>query len=179
MVTELLKDNLYEFQKYLMETGQPPYFTPARVQRVTRQVLTALAFIHTNGLIHCDLKPENILIRSYSRCDVKVIDFGSSCYVSDRLSTYIQSRSYRAPEVILGLPYSCKIDIWSLGCILCELLTGRVLFVNDSIQTMLVRMQGLLGQFPRNMLDKGRDSSQYFTTKDVVYEHDPSGTSVM
>ena len=61
-------------------------------------------------------------------CEVKVIDLGSSCYVTDQLSSYVQSRSYRAPEVILGLPYDQKVDIWSLGCILAELLTGNVLF---------------------------------------------------
>ena len=59
---------------------------------------------------------------------MKVIDLGSSCFISDHLSSYVQSRSYRAPEVILGLPYDQKIDIWSFGCILAELLTGSVLF---------------------------------------------------
>lgn len=57
-----------------------------------------------------------------------MIDLGSSCFTSDHLSSYVQSRSYRAPEVILGLPYDQKIDIWSFGCILAELLTGSVLF---------------------------------------------------
>lgn len=61
------------------------------------------------------------------RCEVKVIDLGSSCFTSDHLSSYVQSRSYRAPEVILGLAYDTKIDIWSLGCILAELATGYVL----------------------------------------------------
>jgi serine/threonine protein kinase len=62
------------------------------------------------------------------RCEVKVIDLGSSCFITDHLSSYVQSRSYRAPEVILGLSYSQKIDLWSLGCILAELSTGYVLF---------------------------------------------------
>jgi serine/threonine protein kinase len=57
-----------------------------------------------------------------------VIDLGSSCFATDQLSSYVQSRSYRAPEVILGLPYDAKVDIWSLGCILAELATGAVLF---------------------------------------------------
>ena len=52
---------------------------------------------------------------------------GSSCFTSDHLSSYVQSRSYRAPEVILGLPYGQKVDVWSLGCILAELLSGAVL----------------------------------------------------
>lgn len=57
-----------------------------------------------------------------------MIDLGSSCFTSDQLSSYVQSRSYRAPEVILGLPYDHKVDIWSLGCILAELSSGQVLF---------------------------------------------------
>ncbi|GKV05291.1 hypothetical protein SLEP1_g17321 [Rubroshorea leprosula] len=85
----------------------------------------ALQFLHGLGLIHCDLKPENILVKSYSRCEVKVIDLGSSCFETDHLCSYVQSRSYHAPEVILGLPYDKKIDIWSLGCILAELCTGN------------------------------------------------------
>ena len=64
---------------------------------------------------------------------------GSSCYVSDQLSSYVQSRSYRAPEVILGLPYDQKIDVWSLGCILAELLTGCVLFQVGRPSSSLVR----------------------------------------
>nr|GFC40421.1 dual specificity tyrosine-phosphorylation-regulated kinase 3 [Tanacetum cinerariifolium] len=93
---------------------------------ITIQCLEAIQFLHGLGLIHCDLKPENILVKSYSRCEVKVIDLGSSCFETDHLCSYVQSRSYRAPEVILGLPYDKKIDIWSLGCILAELCTGNV-----------------------------------------------------
>lgn len=98
------------------------------MQSITIQCLEALQFLHNLGLIHCDLKPENILVKSYSRCEVKVIDLGSSCFETDHLCSYVQSRSYRAPEVILGLPYDKKIDIWSLGCILAELCTGNVSF---------------------------------------------------
>lgn len=112
-----------------------------------------------------DLKPENILIKSYSRADVKVIDFGSSCLITDRVSTYVCSRSYRAPEIILGLAYGPKIDVWSLGCILAEQLSGNVLFANDSVQTILARMQAVLGGFPAAMLVDGPDVPKYFTAE--------------
>jgi len=92
-----------------------------------------------------------------------VIDFGSSCFVDDHLSSYVQSRSYRAPEVMLGLPYDQKVDIWSLGCIVAELWTGYVLFQNDSIQSMLARIIGIIGSFDPKMLVAGRFVSQYFT----------------
>lgn len=88
--------------------------------------MEALEYLHELGIIHCDLKPENILIKSYSRCEIKVIDLGSSCFQNDNLSLYVQSRSYRAPEVIIGNSYDQKIDIWSLGCILAELSSGDV-----------------------------------------------------
>lgn len=61
-----------------------------------------------------------------------MIDLGSSCFTTDSMSSYVQSRSYRAPEVILGLPYHQTVDIWSLGCILAELLSGEVLFQVDT-----------------------------------------------
>lgn len=79
-------------------------------------------------LIHCDLKPENILLVQPQRSAIKVIDFGSSCFVDERMYTYVQSRFYRSPEVILGLPYGCEIDMWSFGCILAELYMGYPLF---------------------------------------------------
>jgi len=125
-------------------------------------VLRSLAFMHSLGLLHCDLKPENILIQSYSRCRVKVIDVGSSCYITDHLSSYVQSRSYRAPEVILGLPYDYRIDIWSLGCILAELATGSVLLQNDSVASLLARVVGMAGPLPPHMR-AGRYAHRYFT----------------
>jgi len=131
-------------------------------------------FTHGLDLIHCDLKPENILIKSYSRCEVKVIDFGSSCFSTDHLSSYVQSRSYRAPEVILGLPYDHKIDLWSLGAILAELHTGLVLFQNDSVPSMLARIHGILGPDPPDMLLRGRHAHKYFV-EGVVYEQDRAG----
>ncbi|EEF34685.1 ATP binding protein, putative [Ricinus communis] len=170
IVCELLKANLYEFHKFNRESGGEVYFTMPRLQSITIQCLEALQFLHGLGLIHCDLKPENILVKSYSRCEVKVIDLGSSCFETDHLCSYVQSRSYRAPEVILGLPYDKKIDIWSLGCILAELCTGNVLFQNDSPATLLARVIGIIGPIDQVMLAKGRDTYKYFTKNHMVYE---------
>ena len=121
-------------------------------------------------MIHCDLKPENILIKSYSRCEVKIIDFGSSCFIHDHLSSYVQSRSYRAPEVILGCKYDYKIDIWSLGCIIGELYTGNVLFQNDTVQGLLARVVGIMGPFPDDMLKTGRLVDNFFTKEKLLYQ---------
>uniref|UniRef100_F6HF61 Protein kinase domain-containing protein n=1 Tax=Vitis vinifera TaxID=29760 RepID=F6HF61_VITVI len=170
IVCELLKANLYEFHKFNRESGGEVYFTMPRLQSITIQCLEALQFLHGLGLIHCDLKPENILVKSYSRCEVKVIDLGSSCFETDHLCSYVQSRSYRAPEVILGLPYDKKIDVWSLGCILAELCTGNVLFQNDSPATLLARVIGIIGSIDQGMLAKGRDTYKYFTKNHMLYE---------
>lgn len=137
--------------------------------------MEALVFIHNLDIIHCDLKPENILIKSYSRCLVKIIDFGSSCFTTDHLSTYIQSRTYRAPEVILGLKYDTKIDVWSVGCIVAEMWTSNVLLENDSVAGMLARISAILGDFPEYMVSNGVESPRYFTSDHIVYEKTEDG----
>ena len=170
IVSELLRENLYEFQKYIRESGGKEYFTQNRLKKIMKQILEAMVYIHSLNLLHCDIKPENIVIKSYSRCEVKLIDFGSSCFVTDHLTSYIQSRSYRAPEVILGLDYSYGIDLWSLGGVLAEMHTAYVLFQNDSIASMLCRIEGILGPYPQFMLDTGPESAKYFNLAGIVYE---------
>ncbi|CAM0955082.1 unnamed protein product [Alopecurus aequalis] len=163
IVTELLRANLYEFQKYNQESSDEVYFSLPRIQAIARQCLEALVYLHHLNIVHCDLKPENILMKSYSRCEIKVIDLGSSCFLTDNLSLYVQSRSYRAPEIILGLPYDQKIDIWSLGCIFAELYTGEVLFPNESVSTILARIIGIIGPIDTKMLALGQETQKYFT----------------
>jgi serine/threonine protein kinase len=173
IVTELLRDNLYEFYKYTKEQGLASYFTLPRLQRIAKQCLVALEFIHGLDMIHTDLKPENILMKSYSKCEVKIIDYGSSCFLQDRLGSYVQSRSYRAPEVILGLPYSTKIDMWSLGCVIAEVFTGKVLFANRNVATLLSRVISVTGPIPTDLLSSGRYTSKYFSKKSFhLYEQD-------
>ena len=98
---EILSLNLYEFIKNNKFQG----LSLSLVRRIAVQLLHSLKFLKKQNIIHCDLKPENILLRSPNKSSIKVIDFGSSCLVHERMYTYIQSRFYRAPEVILGLPY--------------------------------------------------------------------------
>ncbi len=170
IVTELLRQNLFEFGKFVVDNDEEPYFTLPRLAYITRQCLIALRFVHNLGLVHSDVKPENILLGSYSRAQIKLIDFGSSCYLTDRQSSYIQSRSYRAPEVVLGLPYDGKIDVWSLGCVVAEMYTGEVTFQNDSIVSMLSRIETFRGSFPRQMIAQGRQSGRFFTKSGLLYE---------
>ena len=117
---ELLSVNLYELIKKNKFQG----FSIQLVRRFAYSILKCLEALFINKIIHCDLKPENVLLKQQGRSGIKVIDFGSSCFENQRIYTYIQSRFYRAPEVILGARYGMPIDMWSLGCILAELVTG-------------------------------------------------------
>ncbi|KAK8018617.1 hypothetical protein PG991_007807 [Apiospora marii] len=131
--TELLDMNLYEFIKSNAFRG----FSLKLIRRFTKQMLSSLNLLKQHKVIHCDLKPENILLRHPMHSEIKVIDFGSSCFENEKVYTYIQSRFYRSPEVILGMTYGLPIDMWSLGCILAELYTGVPIFPGENEQEQL------------------------------------------
>lgn len=95
----------------------------------------------------------------------QVIDFGSSCYEHQRVYTYIQSRFYRAPEVILGAKYGTAIDMWSLGCILAELLTGYALFPGEDENDQLACIIELLGMPPQKLLDQSKRAKNFISVK--------------
>ena len=90
-------------------------------------MLYALKYLKQLEIIHCDLKPENILLKEENKSGIKIIDFGSSTFIDEKVYTYIQSRFYRAPEIMLGIPYSPAIDMWSIGCIFAELMAKESL----------------------------------------------------
>ena len=165
LVTELGGANLFDHSTRMLEEGKRAWWTIERLQRVAYQITESLVYIHSLSLIHSDLKPENIVIKSLSPLHVRLIDFGSSCYIHDDLGVYVQSRSYRAPEVVIAAPYDYRIDNWSLGTILAELATGTVLFENENVPTMLARMAAILGPFQRQagFLATGKETHKYFT----------------
>ena len=102
-------------------------------------------FLRRLKIIHCDLKPENILIVPNNNNKVKIFDFGSSCFQYEIMYSYIQSRFYRSPEVILDVGYSYEIDIWSLGCIKCELYTGTPIFPGFDEKKQINYIMKILG----------------------------------
>ena len=143
------------------------------VRLYTKQILDCLAFLDTlqPKVIHCDLKPENILlIRSNNRDRIKVIDFGSSCLENERIFTYIQSRYYRSPEVILGNPYTNAIDMWSLGCIMMELLSGVPLFSGDHESQTIYQISTCLGTPSMRFLADSQHTHKYFIATMGAYE---------
>lgn len=162
LVFEMLEQNLYDFLKQNKFSPLPLKI----IRPILQQVATALKKLKDLGLIHADLKPENIMLVDPSRQPyrVKVIDFGSASHVSKAVcSTYLQSRYYRAPEIILGLPFCEAIDMWSLGCVIAELFLGWPLYPGaleyDQIR-YISQTQGLPAE---QLLNKGTKTTRFFT----------------
>ncbi|KAL2832467.1 kinase-like domain-containing protein [Aspergillus cavernicola] len=158
LVFELLSVNLYE----LIKQNQFRGLSTTLVRVFAQQLLNALSLLNKAHLIHCDLKPENILLKNLESPIIKVIDFGSACDERQTVYTYIQSRFYRSPEVLLGLPYSSAIDMWSLGCIVVELFLGLPLFPGSSEYNQVCRIVEMLGIPPTWMLEMGKQSGEFF-----------------
>ncbi|XP_072369063.1 homeodomain-interacting protein kinase 4-like [Scyliorhinus torazame] len=147
LVFELLEQSLYEYQK---DNSFLPL--PIRhIRSITKQLLIALQKLKELSIVHTDIKPENIMLVEQAQFPfkVKVIDFGSACILSEIQQIkgpYIQSRFYRSPEILLGLPFCEKLDMWSLGCVMAELHLGWPLYpgTNEYDQIRyIVEMQGL------------------------------------
>lgn len=156
--TELLDMNLYEFIKAHSFRG----FSLRIVRRFTKQILSSLNMLKQHKVIHCDLKPENILLRHPLHSEIKVIDFGSSCFESEKVYTYIQSRFYRSPEVILGMTYGMPIDMWSVGCILAELYTGVPIFPGENEQEQLACIMEVFGPPEKHLIEKSTRKKLFF-----------------
>lgn len=94
-----------------------------------------------------------------------MIDWGSGCFQHQKIYTYIQSRFYRAPEIILGIPYSCAIDMWSFGCIIVELYTGYPLFSGDCERDQLLAIMEVKGVPPPYIIKMGERWRKFFDEK--------------
>ncbi|KAL9132171.1 MAG: hypothetical protein Q9217_000105 [Psora testacea] len=156
--TELLGMNLYEFIKCHDFRG----FSLKLIRRFAKQLLSSLVLLKGHKVIHCDLKPENVLLAHPARSEIKVIDFGSSCLENEKVYTYIQSRFYRSPEVILGMTYGMPIDMWSLGCILAELLTGYPIFPGENEQEQLACIMEVFGPPEKHLIEKSTRKKLFF-----------------
>ena len=156
--TELLGMNLYEFIKCHDFRG----FSLKLIRRFAKQLLSSLVLLKGHKVIHCDLKPENVLLAHPTRSEIKVIDFGSSCLENEKVYTYIQSRFYRSPEVILGMTYGMPIDMWSLGCILAELLTGYPIFPGENEQEQLACIMEVFGPPEKHLIEKSTRKKLFF-----------------
>ncbi|KAI5866420.1 kinase-like protein [Durotheca rogersii] len=131
------------------------------------QIFVALAHLRRCSIIHADLKPDNILVNE-TRNILKICDLGTAIDRSDaatannEITPYLVSRFYRAPEIILGMPYDYAIDMWSIGCTLYELYTGKILFTGDSNNQMLKAIIEIRGKFSTKLYKRGQLSQMHF-----------------
>ena len=159
IVTELLGQTLYD---RIIQRGRQP-FAIQEVRKYTTTLLKTLEILEEASMIHCDIKPENILFTPSG--DIKLIDYGSSCFTNGKIYTYIQSRHYRAPEVIIGNSYGPPIDIWSVGCIVMELIIGIPLFPGSSEYNQLEKILDMLGPIPYELLLNAKKRDYFFKAK--------------
>jgi dual specificity tyrosine-phosphorylation-regulated kinase 1 len=105
------------------------------------------------GVVHGDMKPENIVLHHHRKSSLMLIDFGCASFGINPTLSYIQSRHYRCPEVLLRCPYNTQADMWSLGCLLFELHVGKPLFVARTEAQQILNHVALLGIPPSHMIE--------------------------
>jgi dual specificity tyrosine-phosphorylation-regulated kinase 1 len=126
------------------------------VNKIAHQLFEALRFFKRPDIdiVHFDLKPDNILLESDKKTKIRIIDFGSARSSKECIGCkdYLVTRYYRAPEILLELPYTHAVDIWSVACILFEIHTARILFPANSSLELLTMMVDLLGPIPEEVV---------------------------
>uniref|UniRef100_A0A3P8YUP2 mitogen-activated protein kinase n=1 Tax=Esox lucius TaxID=8010 RepID=A0A3P8YUP2_ESOLU len=127
--------------------------TDDHVQFLIYQILRGLKYIHSADIIHRDLKPSNLAVNE--DCELKILDFGLARHTDDEMTGYVATRWYRAPEIMLNwMHYNMTVDIWSVGCIMAELLTGRTLFPGTDHINQLQQIMRLTGTPPATLISR-------------------------
>ncbi|XP_056413614.1 mitogen-activated protein kinase 14 isoform X2 [Hyla sarda] len=127
--------------------------TDDHVQFLIYQILRGLKYIHSAGIIHRDLKPSNLAVNE--DCELKILDFGLARHTDEEMTGYVATRWYRAPEIMLNwMHYNQTVDIWSVGCIMAELLTGRTLFPGTDHINQLQQIMRLTGTPPIYLINR-------------------------
>ena len=134
-----------DLKKYMDTYGSP--LPPEKIKSFMFQLLRGVAFCHERHVLHRDLKPQNLLINR--RGELKLADFGLARAFGIPVNTFsneVVTLWYRAPDVLLGSrQYDTSIDIWSAGCIMAEMFTGRPLFPGQQNEDQLIRIFRLMG----------------------------------
>lgn len=150
--------NLYQLLKVNHFKG----LSQILLKKIISQLLASLKFLKSCHIIHCDIKPENILLKNPESTTIKLIDLGSGCYEHERIYSYIQARFYRAPEVLLGIPYTTAIDMWSLGCVLAEMHLASPLFPGNNEVEIMALIQQVLDTPPAEIISKANKKKIFF-----------------
>ncbi|XP_025782278.1 mitogen-activated protein kinase 12 [Puma concolor] len=124
-----------------------------RIQFLVYQMLKGLKYIHAAGIIHRDLKPGNLAVNE--DCELKILDFGLARQADSEMTGYVVTRWYRAPEVILNwMHYTQTVDIWSAGCIMAEMITGKTLFKGSDHLDQLKEIMKVTGTPPDEFVQR-------------------------
>ncbi|OOF96552.1 hypothetical protein ASPCADRAFT_206722 [Aspergillus carbonarius ITEM 5010] len=159
MVFENLSMNLREVLK---KFGRDVGLNLRAIRAYAQQMFLGLSLLRKCNILHADLKPDNLLVNE-QRNILKVCDLGSASPATDNeITPYLVSRFYRAPEVILGIPYDHAIDVWSIGCTLFELYTGKILFTGRNNNQMLRSIMECRGKYPPKLLRRGSLTPMHF-----------------
>ncbi|XP_066908405.1 serine/threonine-protein kinase PRP4 homolog isoform X2 [Halyomorpha halys] len=169
LVFEPLSMNLREvLKKYGKDVG----LHVKAVRSYSQQLFLALKLLKKVNILHADIKPDNILVNE-SKLVLKLCDFGSASHVAEsEITPYLVSRFYRAPEIILGMSYDFGVDIWSVGCTIYELYTGKIMFPGKSNNQMLKLFMDLKGKMPNKLIRKGAFKDQHFDTNCNFLSHE-------
>jgi dual specificity tyrosine-phosphorylation-regulated kinase 2/3/4 len=123
----------------------------SEIFKYSLDILASLSFLHHNSIIYKNLQPDNILIGYNSKATL--INYSKSCYKGQCSHNSTQKISYKPPEVLLKLPCTDKSDIWSFGCVLFEMCTGKALFSVESERDLLKEMIKVIGLPPKSLLN--------------------------
>ncbi|CAN6303811.1 unnamed protein product [Urochloa humidicola] len=175
LIFESLHTNLRELLK---KFGSDVGLKLTAVRTYSKQLFIALKHLKSCNVLHCDIKPENVLVNE-AKTKLKLCDFGSAMSAGmNDITPYLVSRFYRAPEIILGLSYDHPLDMWSVGCSLFELYTGKVLFPGKTNNDMLRLQMESKGALPKKMLRKGAFAKEHFD-HDFNYFHEKDPVTKM
>jgi len=150
--------NLYELITQIHSNG----LELKHIQRILADVVDALEKIHSLGYVHGDIKPENIVVMNGGAIHVALIDLGGAIPVNGELISYAVSRFYRPPEIVLRLPFSYSLDIWSLGCVAAELFMSQPLFLAANQMNLIHLITKRMGPIPQHMIDSSPIKNQFF-----------------
>nr|AAN31641.3 p38 mitogen activated protein kinase [Biomphalaria glabrata] len=143
------------------------------VQFLIYQILRGLKYIHSAGILHRDLKPSNIAVNE--DCELKILDFGLARHTDEEMTGYVATRWYRAPEIMLNwMHYNQTVDIWSVGCIMAEMLCGKPLFPGSDHIDQLTRILSLVGTPSEELMEeiKSNDAKLFIKSLPVMQHKD-------